>query len=142
KEFEKLVGWLKSEIRPDVIVLTNVLLSGLVPPLKEQLGKPIIATLQGDDIFLEGLPQPARDQAKMLIRQNCSLCDRYIATCRAYADFMADYLGLRREMIDVVYPGIALAGYDPEPRPADRPFTIGYFARICPEKGLHLLVDA
>jgi glycosyltransferase involved in cell wall biosynthesis len=24
----------------------------------------------------------------------------------------------------------------------DRPFTIGYFARIAPEKGLHLLVDA
>ena len=24
----------------------------------------------------------------------------------------------------------------------ERPFTIGYFARICPEKGLHLLVEA
>ena len=38
--------------------------------------------------------------------------------------------------------GIDLTGHDGQPRPASDPFTIGYFARICPEKGLHLLVDA
>ena len=39
--------------------------------------------------------------------------------------------------------GINLDGYAtraPEPRPA--PFTIGYFARVAPEKGLHVLGDA
>src|SRR4029078_9350047 len=40
KEFEKLVTWLKDDLKPDVVVLTNVLLSGLIPPLKEALGKP------------------------------------------------------------------------------------------------------
>src|SRR5262249_13651881 len=25
---------------------------------------------------------------------------------------------------------------------SDHPFTVGYFARVCPEKGLHQLVDA
>ena len=141
KEFEKLVGWLKRPTpKPDLIVLTNVLLSGLIPPLKEEFHVPIVGTLQGDDIFLDALPQPVRDQAIALIRDNCSGCDRFIATCTAYADFMAGYLGLPREKIDVVYPGITLRGYGPQPD--ERPFTIGYFARICPEKGFHLLVDA
>src|SRR5207248_917934 len=30
----------------------------------------------------------------------------------------------------------------PEPRPADRPFTIGYAGRLAPEKGLPTLLDA
>jgi glycosyltransferase involved in cell wall biosynthesis len=142
KEFDKLVAFLQDHVQPDVIVLTNVLLSGMIPPLKDALGKPIVAVLQGDDIFLDALPEKARDQAKMLIRQNCMGCDRYIATCRAYADFMSGYLGLPREKMDVIYPGINTAGYELKPpRPVDAPFVIGFFARICPEKGLHHLVD-
>lgn len=149
KEFDKLVEWLHERgepdvIQPDVIVLTNVLLSGLIPPLKKAFDKPIVAMLQGDDIYLDDLPAAARDQAKILIRQNCVECDHYIATCRAYADFMSEYLGLPREKIDVVYPGIRLKGYTPRTgrRLPESRFTIGYFARICPEKGLHILVDA
>jgi glycosyltransferase involved in cell wall biosynthesis len=140
KEFIKLIDWLKADVKPDLIVLTNVLLSGLIPPLKEEIPVPIVGTLQGDDIFLDALPQQAREQAIALIRDNCALCDRFIATCGAYADFMAGYLGLPRAKIDVVYPGITLKGFGSQP--GERPFTIGYFARICPEKGFHLLVDA
>lgn len=143
KEFEKLVQWLKDDLQPDIVVLTNVLLSGLIPPLKEALGKPIVAVLQGDDIFLDALPAKARRQCIALIRENCRDCDRLIATCRAYADFMAEYLGLPRDRMDVVYPGIRLDGYSVKPpRAGAEPFTIGYFARICPEKGLHHLIDA
>src|SRR5262249_20192838 len=48
-----------------------------------------------------------------------------------------------RERIHVVYPGLNLAGHGaPSPSRNGTPFTIGYFARICPEKGLHLLVEA
>jgi glycosyltransferase involved in cell wall biosynthesis len=91
----------------------------------------------------------------------------FIATSRYYADFMSEYLRIPRDKIDVVYPGLNLKGHG-QPRrtefpsrplaaqldgigipsyqaPAadsDQPFTIGYFARICPEKGLHHLVDA
>jgi glycosyltransferase involved in cell wall biosynthesis len=56
---------------------------------------------------------------------------------------MAGYLGLPRDRMHVVYPGINLKGHGTPPEFRDRPpFTIGYFARICPEKGLHNLVDA
>jgi glycosyltransferase involved in cell wall biosynthesis len=61
-----------------------------------------------------------------------------------YAGFMAGYLGLPRERVHTIPLGIHLAedvAVRP-PRPADRPFTVGYFARIAPEKGLHLLAEA
>jgi glycosyltransferase involved in cell wall biosynthesis len=58
---------------------------------------------------------------------------------------MSEYLRIPREKIHVVHPGINWQAHASEPEAfakSDRPFTIGYFARICPEKGLHQLVDA
>ncbi len=144
KEVEKLVHWLQTEVRPEIITLTNVLLSGVVPELKARLGVPILATLQGDDIFLEALPDNDRRAAIARIQENCRSIDGYLVTSRYYADFMADYLGLPRQQMHVVYPGLNLEGHGSKASatPKDRPLTIGYFARICPEKGLHLLIDA
>jgi glycosyltransferase involved in cell wall biosynthesis len=144
KEVDKLVYWLATELKPELVSLTNVLLSGVVPEIKRQLGVPIVATLQGDDIFLDALPPAYRQQCIELIRHNDTAIDGYIATSRYYADFMADYLGIARGKIEVVLPGLNLAHY-PRTPPAqanDRPPTIGYFARICPEKGLHVLTEA
>ena len=59
---------------------------------------------------------------------------------------MSQYLGIPRARISVVPLGINMDGYPPSApaasRPAGDPLRIGYFARIAPEKGLHLLADA
>jgi glycosyltransferase involved in cell wall biosynthesis len=143
KEFAKLVGWLADDVRPEVVNLTNALLSGLVHDLKRRLRAPILCSLQGDDIFLEALPEKHRGRALDLVRDNCNEVDGFVATSAYYADFMAGYLGIRRDKIHVVYPGINLRGHGGA-RPArdGRSFVVGYFARVCPEKGLHLLVEA
>jgi glycosyltransferase involved in cell wall biosynthesis len=143
KEIEKLVYWLAHEVKPEVVNLTNALLAGVVPPLRERVRAPVLCSLQGDDIFLESLPASYKEQALGLIRGLCRQIDGFIATSGYYADFMAGYLDIPRYKIHVVYPGLNLAGHATGmvPRIA-RPFTIGYFARICPEKGLHHLVDA
>lgn len=141
KEIAKLVHWLAREVKPDIINISNVLLSGMVHELKERLGVPIVGTLQGDDIFLEALPEAYRRQAIELIREHCRHMAGFIATSSVYADFMAGYLDIPRDKIDVIYPGLNLKGHG-APRPEQSgPFTIGYFARICPEKGLHHLVE-
>lgn len=144
KEVDKLVYWLANDLKPELISLTNVLLSGVVPEIKRRLGVPVVATLQGDDIFLDALPADYRRQCIELIRRNDAAIDGYISTSRYYADFMADYLGIDRRKIDVVLPGLNLTTYPQTPatQPNDRPATIGYFARICPEKGLHVLCEA
>jgi len=142
KEIAKLVHWLKRDVQPDIINMSNVLLSGMIRELKEQLGAPIMATLQGDDIFLEALPEKYRRQAIDLIKDHCRHIAGFIATSAYYADFMAGYLDIPRDKIQVVYPGLNLKGHG-LPRPEQSgPFTIGYFARICPEKGLHHLAEA
>jgi glycosyltransferase involved in cell wall biosynthesis len=148
KEIAKLTTWLAAEVKPQIIHLTAVLLSGIVPDLKRDLGVPVLASLQGDDIFLESLPPKHREESLALIGDNARFIDGFVATSRYYADFMAGYLELPRDKIHVVHPGLNLAGHLAEtatsrqgPRAAP-PFTIGYFARVCPEKGLHQAVEA
>jgi glycosyltransferase involved in cell wall biosynthesis len=142
KEISKLLDWLKVEDKPDVISLPYTLLLGLAKPLKETVGQPICCTLQGEDLFLEGLQEPYRTEAKELIAENLKYVDTFISVSHYYADFMPGYLGIPREKIRVVPLGINFDGYEKaEPKPAER-HTIGFFARVAPEKGLHVLADA
>lgn len=146
KEISKLLEWLKHEGPPDVVSLPYSLLLGLAKPIKETLGRPICCTLQGEDLFLEGLHERYRSEAKSLIRANIRHVDAFISVSDYYAEFMPGYLGIPREKIRVVPLGINLQGYQPrvDRRHGERsqPFTVGFFARIAPEKGLHVLADS
>jgi glycosyltransferase involved in cell wall biosynthesis len=142
KEIAKLIDWLKVEDKPDVVSLPYPLLIGLAKPLKDALGQPICCTLQGEDLFLEGLEEPYRSESKALIRANLEYVDAFLAVSHYYAEFMPDYLGIPREKIRTVPLGINLEGYDKRVDQTSQPFTVGFFARVAPEKGLHVLAEA
>jgi glycosyltransferase involved in cell wall biosynthesis len=142
KEIFKLLDWLKDEGPPDVVSLPYTLLLGLAQPIKEALGRPICCTLQGEDLFLEGLQEPYRSQSKELIRANIKHVDAFIAVSEYYAEFMPRYLGIPAEKIRVVPLGINLQGYTQRNPQRSEPFTVGFFARIAPEKGLHVLAES
>jgi glycosyltransferase involved in cell wall biosynthesis len=142
KEISKLLVWLGHEGSPDVISLPYTLLLGLARPIKEALGRPICCTLQGEDLFLEGLQEPYRGEAKALIRANIKYIDAFIAVSEYYARFMPVYLGIPAEKIRTVPLGINLTGYAQRNPERSETFTVGFFARIAPEKGLHVLAEA
>jgi len=142
KEIFKLLEWLKDEGPPDVISLPYTLLLGLAQPIKEALGRPICCTLQGEDLFLEGLQEPYRSESKELIRANIKHVDAFIAVSEYYAEFMPRYLDIPADKIRVVPLGINLQGYTQRNSQRAEPFTVGFFARIAPEKGLHVLADS
>jgi len=142
KEIEKLVEWLRHEGAPDIISLPYTLLISLAQPIKAALGRPICCTLQGEDLFLEGLQEPYRSESKRLIRANIKYVDAFIAVSNYYAGFMPNYLDIPREKIRVVPLGIKLDGYNQKAAKHNGPFTVGFFARIAPEKGLHVLAEA
>jgi glycosyltransferase involved in cell wall biosynthesis len=140
----ELIDWLSREVQPDVVHLSSSLFSGFARDLKRRLRVPVVCGLQGEDLFLESLPEPFRSESLSLLRERSVDIDRYNATSTHEADRMASWVGLDRAKVDVVLPGIHLGQYESPPSRADasRPLTIGYFARIAPEKGLHLLCDA
>ena len=142
KEIAKMVRWLKSEPRFDAVTIPFTLLISLARPLKDALGIPVACTLQGEDLFLENLHEPWKSESLDLIRRSLDDVDLYIAVSDYYRDFMSGYLGIRREKIQTVPLGISMDGHAPRPLRTTPPLTIGFFARIAPEKGLHQLIEA
>lgn len=146
KEVERLVSFLANDLKPDLLILTNVLVAGFVPALKRALDIPVLGTLQGDDLFIEDLSESYRESVKAQLGEigNRHL-DGFIVNSHYYADFMADYLRLDRTKFHIVPLGLDLTDFerlDTMPVSAGRPPRIGYLARIAPEKGLGHLVDA
>jgi glycosyltransferase involved in cell wall biosynthesis len=144
REIEELARFIGKSLQPDVVIFSNALLSGALHRLRERYAGPVYCTLQGDDVFLDGLPASHRDKAIAAVADHAREFDGYFVHSRFYRDYMADYLSLPRDRFRQLPLGIDLAGHDgrPDERDAEQPFTIGYFARIAPEKGLHHLVDA
>lgn len=139
KEIAKLVDWLRHEPPPDVINLPYALLISLAKPLKEALRRPVCLTLQGEDLFLEGLHEPYRSQALDLIVENLPYVDAFLPVSHYYADFMAGYLGIPRAKMHVVPLGINPEAFAHAASRTDDRWTVGFLARIAPEKGLHNL---
>lgn len=142
KEIHKLIEWLKSQPLPDVINLPYSLLLGLAGPLKRELNRPICCTLQGEDLFLDGLHEPYRTEALELIRSHIKHVDAFLPISEFYAAFTPGYLGIPAEKMRVVPIGINLQGFEPVAPKTGSPFTVGFLGRIAPEKGLHLLAEA
>jgi glycosyltransferase involved in cell wall biosynthesis len=142
KEIDKFVDWVKDQAPPDVVNLPYTLLLGLAEPLKEALNAPILCTLQGEDLFLDGLQEPYRTESLNLIRDHLRHVDQFLSVSEYYADFMPGYLGIPREKIRVVPLGINPQGFELRERNRSGPFTIGFLGRIAPEKGLHVLAEA
>lgn len=142
KELAKLVDWLRDDFRPDVVHLTNSMFAGFARNLKRELGVPVLCSLQGEDLFLGQLREPWKTRVRELLSERAREIDAFQVNSAWYADFMADYLKCDRNRMFVVPLGLTLQGHDGEAREAGDPLTVGYLARICPEKGLHVLVEA
>jgi glycosyltransferase involved in cell wall biosynthesis len=142
KEFRKLIAYLQTLPPFDVVVLPNSLLISMAPALRRAFGRPIACTLQGEDLFLDGLREPYRALSLELIARHAASVDGFVATSAYYAEFMAGHLGLERARVHTVPLGISLDGHAPAAQERSGPFTIGYLARVAPEKGLHLLAEA
>ena len=145
KEVRSLCRWLRESIRPELINLSNMLIAGCLPHLQEQCQVPIVATLQGDDIFLEELPEPYKSQAFDLLYSLVRFVDLFVVNSEYYADFMSEYFKIPREKFRVVPLAIDTTDFlsvDNPTAPSERPPTLGYLARLAPEKGFHHLIDS
>jgi glycosyltransferase involved in cell wall biosynthesis len=156
RELDELLAWLKTQPKPDVVMLSNAMLVGLARKLKAELGCKIVCNLQGEDAFLDSMPSPHREQVWALLAERCRDCDLFIAPSRYFGDTMAKRLNLPIDKVKVVFNGISLERYGHKgqvtgdkaasgaplsPATSRLSPTLGYFARMCREKGLDLLVE-
>ena len=146
RELRDLCAWLKTQPRPDALCLSNALLIGLARPLKFDLKAPVLCMLQGEDGFLDSLPEPFRARCWQVLAQRVRDADALVAPSRFFAELMSRRLGLPDGQVKVVYNGIRPDPPPPAPSPPagerNGAPVLGFFARMCSEKGLDLLVEA
>jgi glycosyltransferase involved in cell wall biosynthesis len=143
-ELERLVSWLAAEFRPEVVHITNSMLVGMARRMRQDLAAAIVVAFQGEDLFLDDLPEPFKTNALAEIARRSADVDSFIAPSRYYADEMSRRLGIPEKKIRVVPLGLDLDGHSQplSSRPDGDPLRLGFLARISPEKGFHRLVDA
>ncbi|MCO8120366.1 glycosyltransferase family 4 protein [Stieleria sp. TO1_6] len=146
KEFDQLVDWIADEIRPDAIVLSNLLIGGGLPQLRKRMpSAKIVVMLQGDDIFLDHLPAAARGQAISLCTDLVRYVDHFCVHSHFYGQKMEALFQIPEHKWVKTPLSIDLAPFATQPTETttnENEFRLGYLARIAPEKGLHRLVDA
>lgn len=144
-ELHELCQFVVRDQRPDVVVLSNALISGVLPALREYgwSGR-TVCLIQGDDVFLRDLPDPWRSEAIERIATNCRTVDTFCSHSDRYAESMSQYLGLPRDRFCCIPLQIEDCADEwlTEPEARSSEVTVGYFARICPEKGAFRLLDA
>nr|WP_226895034.1 glycosyltransferase family 4 protein [Luteolibacter marinus] len=140
KELDKLIDWLATD-KPEILVLGTALQAGMIRELKSRLGVKIICCFQGEDSFLDGLPEPFKSGSWSELRKRLPEADLLVAPSAFYADLMRRRLDDPTLKIEVIPNGIDLAGYQIS-KPAQSPPVIGFLARMIREKGVHHLVEA
>ena len=143
KELTKLVGWLARDVKPDIVHLSNAMLLAFAREIRQATGVPIVCSLSGEDVFLERVVEPFYSRARNLMKRWAGEVSAFVALNRYFADFMIDYVALEPQRVHVIRHGLNLEGHATRrPREPGQPVIIGFFARICHDKGLHHLAEA
>ena len=106
KELRRLIEFLNSDVRPHIVSLPNLMFIGLARMLRRELGATVVCELTGEDLFLDAMNEPDRTRCQKVIRERVGDVSAFVATSTYYADRMARYLGIERERIAVVHPGV------------------------------------
>jgi glycosyltransferase involved in cell wall biosynthesis len=115
-------------------------LVGIARRIREITNAAVWCTLHGEDTFLDALPESHRGLCWQEVVNRSKHVDGFIAVSRTYRDIMVERACLDPARVHVVHNGIDTDIYKPAPHATGN--VIGYLARQCYGKGLHLLVDA
>lgn len=130
-------------LRPDLVCFSNSLLCGSLRELRQHYSGPVHCVLQGDDVFLDGLTEPYRTEVMTRLKERVAEFDGYLVHSAFYCGYMSRYLDLPASKFVELPLAIDCDKHHGLPKSdLGRPPTIGYFARICPEKGLDILVQS
>ncbi|MHC5095722.1 MAG: glycosyltransferase family 4 protein [Planctomycetota bacterium] len=140
KELERLAKWLASlHPKPDIIIVSNILLAGLAPALKERLNIPVICLLQDEEGFLDTLPKPYAEQCWQRVRQHAASFDGLVCVSDYYCQIMQERLEI--ETMPVIPMGVDPAGFETSSQLPEVP-TIGFLSKMCHDHGLDILINA
>jgi glycosyltransferase involved in cell wall biosynthesis len=144
EELRLVAEWiaaLPKESRPDVILLSNALLSGLASALKQAARCPVACWLQDEHVWTDAMTPELREAVLGVMAAGARDIDRFVAVSASYAERMTPLLGLDPQRVSVVFPGVNPAAYRPADVAQQSP-VIGFLSRLSAEEGFDRFVEA
>ncbi len=141
KELDRMLAWLEEHEKPDVIHLSNSLLTGMAEELKHRFNVPIVCSLQDEENWIDAIPDPHRQACWDTMAECAEYVDAFVSVSDWYAQEMCGRMKLSADKVHTVHLGIELDERDPVDLPNDPP-VIGYLSKMCRSLGLGELVDA
>jgi glycosyltransferase involved in cell wall biosynthesis len=138
-EINKLIEWIQTQEKPDIIHLSSSLLIGIAKYLRPRLEIPVICSLQDEEVWIDNMEGNYANIAWDRINENTRYVDMLITTSEYYKKIAQKKIS-GNSSIEVVYPGFDEEKYADLKRPQDP--VIGFFYRMSEKNGLHILVDA
>ena len=140
-ELDHLIQYLKDEIAPDVVHISNALLLGLAHKLKSDLGAKVVCSLQDENEWVDLMEESYQEQVWNPMAKKAEDVDIFVTASRYYSEKSQRQLKIPADKIQVIFGGICLDGYEKSPLPFDPP-VLGYLCRMSEYFGLGILVDA
>jgi len=140
-ELEHLVQYLRKDVVPDVVHLSNALLLGLARRLRNELGAGVVCSLQDENEWVDLMDREYQIKVWDLMARKTVDVDCFVTASQYYSEKSREKLKLPEEKIKVINGGIDLEGYERSPLPFDPP-VIGYLCRMSEYFGLGILIDA
>lgn len=139
-EVERLVAYLLSEGKPDIIHLSNALILGLARQIKQRIDVKIVCSLLNEDDWIDDMKEPYMSRAWEMIGKEAVWVDSFITPSKYYKELFISKTGVNPHIIHVVP-----LGFDPEKieiQSTPHPSALGYFCRVNSHNGFDKLVDA
>lgn len=140
-ELQKMIDWIVENCAPDVIHLSNALLLGLAQQLGERLQKPVICSLQDEDVWVDVMKPSAAESVWKLMSKKAAHVTKFISVSDYYAGVMKEKMALPEAKVASIHIGVDPADYTFKPV-SEKKRNIGYISRMCHENGIDILVDA
>jgi glycosyltransferase involved in cell wall biosynthesis len=139
KQAEKIIHWIESHERPDIIHLSTSMLVGIAKAIKSRINIPVICSVQDEEVWLDSLESRYACKAWEAIRLNSIYIDRFAASSEFYKAVALNKIP-EIKGIDVVYPGVNIEKYKSSNYPKEP--TIGFYYRMNYENGLDILAQS
>lgn len=140
-DLQMLVDWFRKHEKPDVVHLSNALLSGLAGYLKSELGCKIVCTLQDEDEWVDEMREPFRTETWKILSENAAHVDAFIAVSDYYADLIKNRMQIPAGKISVV-PNSISSDFIRKKEKSVPNHVIGYMSKINSTFGADKLFDA
>ena len=142
EELDRMVCWMAKHLQPDVIHLSNALLLGLAPKLKQEFPNAIlVCSLQDEDVWVDAMKDSYREKIWKLMSEKSEHVDGFIAVSNFYADVSLQNMSIPKNKIFTNHLGVDFHEYTCI-EATSKPRNIGYISRMCTENGFDIIVDA